>query len=58
MEDPRFGELPDGWKIDFGKRNFLIFVNKETGKRTEFDPRLRPEALVARGVDIQCFDLI
>jgi hypothetical protein len=59
-EDPRLGELPDGWKIEYGfeHKNSQLFVNKRTGERTGFDPRLRPEALVARGVDIQCFDLI
>jgi hypothetical protein len=35
-----------------------LFVNDETGEETEFDPRLRPEALLERGITLRVFDVI
>jgi hypothetical protein len=34
------------------------FVNDETGEETEYDPRLRPEALLERGVALRVFDVL
>jgi hypothetical protein len=58
--DPRLGELPRGWKLhDHDKKDiFNYFVNEETGEETPLDPRLTPEALKARSIDIEYFDLI
>jgi hypothetical protein len=59
-EDPRLGKLPQGWKLGDHDRMHLqpLFVNEETGEDTWYDPRLTPEALKARGVDVEYFDLI
>jgi hypothetical protein len=58
--DPRLGELPRGWKLDDHDKKdiFNYFVNEETGEETPADPRLTPEALKARSIDIEYFDLI
>jgi hypothetical protein len=60
VEDPRLGELPKGWKLrDHNEKHmFHHFVNEETGERTVKDPRLTLEALTARGVNVEHFDLI
>jgi hypothetical protein len=34
---------------------YNLFVNEETGEGRAFDPRLSPEALKERGVDLQEF---
>jgi len=59
VEDPRLGPLPDGWKFVYHDKRpfFREFENTETGEITEHDPRLLPEALLARGVAVQYFDL-
>jgi len=60
VEDPRLGPLPDDWRfVDHDEKHlFHNFANQETGEITRIDPRLLPEALLARGVPLQYFDLI
>ncbi|KAL9127020.1 MAG: hypothetical protein Q9175_007817 [Cornicularia normoerica] len=61
IEDPRLGPLPTGWRIaDHRKRHaYNIFSNEGLGvHNTEFDPRLSPEALKARGVKLQDIRLV
>jgi hypothetical protein len=61
-EDPRLGELPLEWKrkghpLD---KFWTWFVNEETGEEIKMgnDPRLTPEALRQRGVDLKVFKLV
>jgi hypothetical protein len=35
-----------------------LFVNDKTGKETEYDPRLSPEALLERGVALRVFNVL
>ena len=60
IEDPRLGPLPVGWYISDHERKdcYNIYANDETGERTDFDPRMTPEALTARGVKIREFRLV
>lgn len=59
-EDPRLGPLPAGWRKENADREApeWRFVNDITGEDTWSDPRLTPEALKKRGVNIQVFDLV
>ena len=59
-EDPRSGSLPTGWrKISFNGDPNRWFVNDENGREpTSSDPRLTPEALRKRGVDLKVFEII
>ena len=59
-EDPRLGPLPAGWYItDHKEKNACnLYANDETGERTWFDPRMTPEALTARGVEMREFQLV
>ncbi len=59
VEDPRMGPLPTGWQIcsHENESGYNKYSNPETGERTIFDPRMSPEALRARGVDLQDFRL-
>ncbi|KAL8889084.1 MAG: hypothetical protein Q9215_003583 [Flavoplaca cf. flavocitrina] len=60
LHDPRLGPLPAGWRIENHKNDYAYnwFLNDITGEATRFDPRLEPEALKARGVDLREFRLI
>ena len=60
IEDPRLGPLPAGWYICDHERKdaWNLYANDETGERTQFDPRMTPEALTARGVKIGEFRLV
>ena len=56
VEDPRLGPLPAGWRTGDHRKKHVYnrFSNEETGIiATGSDPRLSPEALKARGVDLQ-----
>lgn len=61
-EDPRLGELPSGWKRKGhpSDKFWNWFVNEETGEEMKGygDPRLTPEALKQRGVDLKVFKLV
>ena len=59
-EDPRLGPLPAGWSIGNHRKESAqnLYVNDETGEKTWEDPRMTPEALAARGVDLKEFELI
>ena len=61
VEDPRLGPLPAGWRIsDHSKKHaYNLFSNEELGVTgTLADPRLSPEALRARGVNLQEIRLV
>ncbi|KAI4237629.1 MAG: hypothetical protein LQ349_001719 [Xanthoria aureola] len=61
IEDPRRGPLPAGWRIKNHDRDDVLhwYVNDITGEDFGYrDPRLEPEALRARGVDLQEFRLV
>lgn len=63
-EDPRLGLLPEDWEIIQQQRipdDPLLFAphrNKLTGEVINSDPRLLPEALIARGVKLRTFKLL
>ena len=60
IEDPRLDPLPAGWSIGNHRKESALnlYVNDETGEKTWKDPRMTPEALAARGVDMKEFELI
>ena len=60
IEHPRLGPLPAGWYIGDHRRKdaFILYANDETGERTWRDPRMSPEALTARGVELREFRLV
>lgn len=57
IRDPRMGPLPAGWRTcsHKGESAYNMYLNDETGERTFSDPRMSPEALRARGVELQDF---
>ncbi|EON70018.1 hypothetical protein W97_09284 [Coniosporium apollinis CBS 100218] len=63
-EDPRLDSLPVEWERVQADRTpddplvFALFRNKVTGEVMNSDPRLLPEALKERGVDLKTFQLI
>jgi hypothetical protein len=63
-EDPRLGPLPEPWEGLERRRErhdpefFDKFRNKETGELINSDPRMLPDALRARGVDLKKFELV
>ncbi|CZT40134.1 uncharacterized protein RSE6_00113 [Rhynchosporium secalis] len=61
-DDPRLRntQLPEPWeKLHHANENELThFGNGDTGKATVLDPRLTANALRARGVELEMFDLI
>lgn len=61
IEDPRLGPLPTGWRIadHREKHAYNKFSNEQIGVLdTSYDPRLSPEALKARGVNLQEIRLV
>lgn len=60
-QDPRLGPLPAGWRIKNHEEYdaFNWYVNDITGEDAGvWDPRLEPDALRARGVEVQEFRLV
>ncbi len=63
-EDPRLGQLPEGWRVKSHKREdvFPIYVNDRTGelcgKAYAADPRMTSKELRLRGVDMRTFRLV
>lgn len=63
-EDPRLGEMPRSWeKIDFTPSQddpiyAVKYRNKDTDEVLNSDPRLLPDMLRARGVNLQTFRLV
>lgn len=63
-EDPRLGELPDDWERIYPlwsrsePRHVDYFRHKGTGEVVFSDPRLAPEALLRRGIDLDYLRLI
>ena len=60
VDDPRLGPLPAGWYISDHEQKdaYNLYANDETGEETRFDPRMTPEALTARGVEMREFRLV
>ncbi|KAL8645135.1 MAG: hypothetical protein Q9226_007438 [Calogaya cf. arnoldii] len=61
VQDPRLGPLPAGWRIQNHEKENAIsrYVNHISGEDAGYrDPRPEPNALKARGVDIQEFRLV
>ncbi|KAG7010143.1 hypothetical protein G7Y79_00001g004150 [Physcia stellaris] len=60
IDDPRLGALPDGWsKEDHPLQHvYHVFRDDSTGSKSSSDPRMLPESLRARGVDIREFQLV
>ncbi|KAJ4293452.1 hypothetical protein N0V90_008735 [Kalmusia sp. IMI 367209] len=64
LDDPRLELLPRNWERATYERLaddptiFERFRNLETGDLVNYDPRLFPEALEARGVALQTFGLV
>ena len=61
LDDPRLGPLPNGWRVKSHaeEASWNWYVNENTGEDSgDFDPRLTPEALKQRGVNVEEFRLI
>jgi hypothetical protein len=64
LQDPRLGDLPTEWEEivqeDEARSNIYVqhFKNKTTGETINSDPRLLPQALKARGVNLETFILV
>ena len=64
LNDPRLGPLSDVWNQVGHERTrddpalFQYFQNTVTGEIMNSDPRLLPEALEERGVQLQAFRLV
>ncbi|KAH7310530.1 heterokaryon incompatibility protein-domain-containing protein [Stachybotrys elegans] len=64
-EDPRLGPLAEEWEAMERKertsedpRIFAYFMNKKTGEIVNSDPRMEPQVLRERGVELETFALI
>jgi hypothetical protein len=63
VEDPRLGVLPPEWervtreRTDNDPRWFSWFQNKSTGQMINADPRLLPDSLEARDVELRTFNI-
>jgi hypothetical protein len=63
-EDPRLGSLPFPWervnrsKTTADPLTVAPHRNKLTGEEVNWDPRMSPEALRARGVKLETFNLV
>ncbi|KAK7219774.1 hypothetical protein V2G26_007777 [Clonostachys chloroleuca] len=64
QQDPRLDQLPVGWEAIQEDRTkddpqlFSWFRNKVTGETMNSDPRMLPEALRDRGVNLELFKLV
>jgi hypothetical protein len=64
LQDPRLSDLPTEWEEivqeDEARSNIYVqhFKNKNTGEIINSDPRLLPQALKARGVNLETFILV
>jgi hypothetical protein len=64
LNDPRLGPLPSDWERATYERSvddpaiFERFKNRITGELVNYDPRLSPERLQARGIELQSFRLV
>jgi hypothetical protein len=63
-DDPRLGTVPQDWEIahpgTFALGNVRIptYRSKKTGEITDRDPRLLPDFLRERGVNLEMFELV
>jgi acetyl esterase/lipase len=62
-DDPRLPPLPDHMEVAETAMTPVpslpsAFLNKTTGEVVRNDPRLTPEALQARGVEVETFTLV
>ena len=64
MDDPRLESLPGNWERAMYERHaddpaiLERFKNSETGEIVNYDPRLSPQALEARCVELQLIKLV
>ena len=61
LEDPRLGPLPPGWRVADHRYKYIYnyYTNDAAGIfDSKFDPRMSPEALKARGIDLQEYRLV
>ena len=58
FEDPRLGDLPEGWSTMVHPSQNLLFINEQQDLKSKFDPRMRSENLRERGVELQRFYLV
>lgn len=60
LQDPRLGLIPAGWRLQRHKEMDVYnqYKNERTGEVTVWDPRLGPDALRERGVQLQEFQLV
>lgn len=59
-EDPRLGDLPAGWRRETHKDEEFqtLFTRDVDGEQTWDDPRLTPDELRRRGVQLTTFELV
>ncbi|KAI3326744.1 HET-domain-containing protein [Xylariaceae sp. AK1471] len=64
LEDPRLDPLAPSWvrapyeRLPGDPAIFEKFTNLETGEMINYDPRLSPDALEARGIELEMFKLV
>jgi hypothetical protein len=52
FDDPRLGQLPKGW-VKEKDRHWYLFINKQTGEKTRFDPRMTIKELTKQGIKLK-----
>jgi hypothetical protein len=58
-QDPRLGPLPSGWNAHYDiEQHHWWFWIAQTAEITPFDPRLTPECLRERGVEVRDFEVV
>lgn len=63
FDDPRLGPLPQPWILKWNEdplctsRRVPVYINTDTGERLRSDPRLLPDAMRARGIQLESFIL-
>jgi len=62
LEDPRLGLMPQGWQTvrytETEEMYYQRFVHESENGMTFSDPRLTPNALKERGINLLVFDLV
>jgi hypothetical protein len=56
--DPRLGRLPSGWNCHCEKGRRWYYWPDGAKNMTTFDPRLTPESLTKRGVEVRDFEIV
>ena len=58
FEDPRLGDLPEGWSTMVHPLQYLLFINEAQDLKIRFDPRMSSQHLRERGLELQRFHLV